>query len=30
MKARDSAAIVFIHAALLAAGIAFSVPGDAA
>ncbi len=29
MKAHDSAAIVFIHAALLAAGIAFAVPGDA-
>ena len=29
MKAHDSAAIVFIHAALLAAGIAFTVPGDA-
>ena len=29
MKAHDSAAILFIHAALLAAGIAVTVPGDA-
>ena len=29
MKAHDSAAILFIHAALLSAGIAFTVPGDA-